>query len=220
MSTTAAPPRVLTAADLVTLFGPIPMSRIHTDPPPGLATEQDVIEWLDKHDRICELVDGVLVEKVMALRESLLAVAIIALVRAFVHPRRLGLVTAPDGLMRLTTRRVRAPDVAFISWDRVPGRRVPQAPIPDLSPDLAIEVLSESNTRVEMEGKRRDYFGSGTRLVWEIDPDTRTARAYTAVDQFVAVAADGALDGGAVLPGFTLPLTPLFAELDQQGPPA
>ena len=73
------------------------------------------------------------------------------------------------------------------------------------------------NTPEEMAIKRQEYFRSGTRLVWEIDPDTRTARVYTAPDAFTDLTATDALDGGAVQPGFTLPLAEVFAELDRQG---
>jgi Uma2 family endonuclease len=224
MSTTAAlpmpptaAPRVLTAADLVALFGPLPLSRIGPVVP-GLATEQDVLEQYDRHKRLFELVDGVLVEKDMGLPQAFLALALGAILRSFVLPRQLGLVAGADGMIRLTAGRVRVPDVAFFAWADIPGGRTPHEPLPDLSPSLAVEILSASNTAQEMEGKRRDYFGSGTRLVWEIDPATRTAAVYTAVDQFVAVPADGALDGGALLPGFTLSLRDLFAELDRQAP--
>jgi Uma2 family endonuclease len=78
-------------------------------------------------------------------------------------------------------------------------------------PDLAVEVLSPSNTKREMEQKRREYFLGGCRLVWEIDPVKRTARVYTAPDESKLVREKGTLDGGDVLPGFRLPLARLFA---------
>jgi Uma2 family endonuclease len=113
---------------------------------------------------------------------------------------------------------VRIPDVAFFSWDRMPGRKRPPEPIPTLSPDLAIEVLSRSNTKAEMRKKREDLFSVGAGLVWEIDPKSRTVQVYTKVDQPDAVLTEtDALDGGPVLPGFTLNLRELFAELDRQG---
>ena len=62
----------------------------------------------------------------MGLRESLLAGVLLALLRAFVIPRNLGLVTGADGMLRLFPGLVRAPDVAFISWDHIPGGRVPE----------------------------------------------------------------------------------------------
>jgi len=198
LSATAVFPavRVLTVADLAARFGPMPLRRFGWQPLPGLATEQDVLEWHDRHNRLFELIDGVLLEKPMGMPESILAAAISAFLRAFVKPRRLGIVAGSDGLMRLTSGHVRIPDVSFISWDRIPGRRTPHEPIPDLSPDLAVEVLSPSNTPEEMAGKRRDYFGSGTRLVWQIDPETRTADVYTTPDTFTRLEAAGTLDGG------------------------
>jgi Uma2 family endonuclease len=68
-----------------------------------------------------------------------------------------------------------------------------------------------------MARKRLDYFTAGVRLVWEIDPDARTVSVYTGVDTFRTLTAADTLDGGAVLPGFTLTLRDLFAELDRQG---
>ncbi|MFI5338041.1 MAG: Uma2 family endonuclease, partial [Opitutales bacterium] len=167
---------------------------------------------------ICELIDGVLVEKVMGYGESILATRLIVLLDAFVLPRNLGLVTAPDGTVRLWAGRVRIPDVAYFSWDRMPGRRRPPEPIPTLAPDLAVEILSQGNTAAEMLRKRHDYFTAGVLLVWEVDPKTRTVRVYTAPEPASAVltAAD-TLDGGTVLSGFVLPLSDLFAELDRHG---
>ncbi len=206
-------------AELLDRLGGVPLERVRMHPPPGTATEADVLEALEApRKRICELIDGVLVEKAMGYSESILASAIIELLNAFVRPRNLGLVTAPDGTVRLWAGRVRIPDVAFFSWDRMPGRKRPPEPIPTLSPDLAIEVLSRSNTKAEMRKKREDLFSVGVRLVWEIDPKARTVQVYTKVDQPDADLTEAdALDGGPVLPGFTLSLRELFAELDRQG---
>jgi Uma2 family endonuclease len=206
-------------AELLERLGNIPPERIRMRPPPGTATEADVLEALEApRKRICELIDGVLVEKAMGFTKSLLGSYLIVLLDAFVRPRNLGLVTAPDGTIRLWAGRVRIPDVAFFSWDRMPGRRRPPEPIPTLAPDLAAEVLSIGNTPREMLLKRQDYFRAGVRLAWEIDPRARTVAIYVSPEPPAAVltAAD-TLDGGAVLPGFALPLADLFAELDRQG---
>jgi Uma2 family endonuclease len=90
---------------------------------------------------------------------------------------------------------------------------MPDEALPDLAPDLAVEILSESNTVGEMERKVRDYFFAGTRLVWYIDPRRRSVRVYTNPDQCVELGERQTLDGGAVLPGFSLPLAQLFARL-------
>jgi Uma2 family endonuclease len=104
--------------------------------------------------------------------------------------------------------------VSFFCWDKLPGRVLPTEPIPDLFPDLAVEVLSENNTPEEMGRKLREYFLAGVRLVWMIDSRKRTAEVYTAPDAPAVILDESqALDGGNVLPGFTLPLAELFARL-------
>jgi len=206
-------------ADLLERLGHVPPERIRLHPPLGTATEADVLAALEApRKRICELIDGVLVEKAMGYTESVLASYLIQLLNAFVRPENLGLVTAPDGTVRLWAGRVRIPDVAFFSWDRLPGRQRPREPIPTLAPDLAVEILSRSNTPAEMRRKREDYFTVGVLLVWEVDPDTRTVHVYLTPEPDAAVLTEAdTLDGGAVLPGFRLPLGELFAELDRQG---
>jgi Uma2 family endonuclease len=207
-------PPVRTIADLLHRLGDIPPDRVRFDPTPGTATVEDLLR---EGNELCELVDGTLVEKPVGLEESFLAGWLLTLINQFVVPRNLGAVTGEAGLMELPSGPVRGPDVAFTSWGRMANRRRPADPIPALAPDLAVEVLSRSNTLGEMARKRGEYFRAGVRLVWEIDPRARTVRVYTAVDQFRDLTAADALDGGAVLPGFTLPLAQLFAELDRHG---
>jgi Uma2 family endonuclease len=153
----------------------------------------------------------------MGYNESVLAVAIAAVLRAFVIPRNLGVVSGESGMMRLFAGLVRIPDVAYASWDRLPGRRMPSEPVPALAPDLAVEVLSESNTPREMERKRGEYFRAGVSVVWIVDPDARTVAVYTAVDRSDVLSEADVLGGGSVLPGFAVPLRELFAELDRAG---
>jgi Uma2 family endonuclease len=210
-------PRVKTLADVVNRLGGVPLDRIRFHPPPGTATVQDVIDIQHREGCSCELIEGVLLEKAVGYNESSLALILAGLMNAFVIPRNLGIVTGPDGTIELTTDLVRIPDVAFTSWDRIPGRRRPDNPVPRLAPNLAVEVLSRSNTPGEMAAKRRDYFAAGVHLVWEIDPRARTVAVYTSLTEVVTLQATDTLDGGTVLPGFTLPLRDFFAELDRQG---
>jgi Uma2 family endonuclease len=199
-----------TVADLLRRLGGISPKRIRLHPPPGKATERDVV-WLDDHeDRLYELEDGVLVEKVMGALESFLTCALIRYLEEFVADRDLGAVLGEAGMLRLAPRRVRIPDISFISWDRIPSGEFPQEPIPDLVPDLAVEVISKGNTKREMERKVREYFEAGVRLVWLIDPKTRTARVFTSPHNSTVLGNGKTLDGGDVLPGFALPLKTLF----------
>jgi Uma2 family endonuclease len=120
-------------------------------------------------------------------------------------------------MVRLASGLVRIPDVAFVAWDRLPGRRMPVEPIPDLAPNLVVEVLSESNTAREMARKRREYFTAGVQVVWLIDLNARTVEVFAADDQSTVFDERQTLDGGSALPGFSLPLRDLFAELDRHG---
>lgn len=221
MSASSTVPRsIRTLADLQERLGGVPWDRIRFRPFPGTATVQDVIDIEQSEDRLCELVEGVLIEKTMGFAESQLASFLTGLLNAFVIPRNLGIVTGPDGTMELAADLVRIPDVAFTSWDRLPGGRGPTAPIPRLAPNLAVEVLSRSNTRGEMAAKRRDYFAAGVELVWEIDPVGRTVSVYTSTTETRKLTLADTLDGGTVLPGFTLPMGDLFGELDRQASPS
>ncbi len=208
---------ILTIDDLLEHLGGISPARVRFRPYPGTATEADLIELRGREKRLYELVDGVLVEKAMGFSESSLACALSAWLRAFVLPRNLGIVLGADGTMKLRPGLVRIPDFSFLSWDRFPDRRYPTVPLPDVAPDLAIEVLSESNTRAEMQRKRREYFGAGVRLVWEVDPVARTVAIFDTADHSIVLDESQTLEGGVVLPGFALPLADLFGELDRQG---
>jgi len=208
---------IRTLADFMGRIGDVPYDRIRFHPPLGTATVKDVMRIREKEGRLCELVDGVLVEKTMGIEESLLALYLGWLINSFVHPRNLGIVLGPDGTMRILVNLVRIPDVSFIAWDQFPDRRVPKVPIPLVVPNLAVEVLSKSNTRKEMVIKRDEYFSAGVELVWEVDPKKRTVAVFASVKDSTVLSIDDTLDGGKVLPGFQLPLKELFAELDRHG---
>lgn len=207
---------VRTLAELLAPLGGVPLDRIRANPAPGRATLKDVVDLQDREGVLCELVSGVLVEKPVGYSESLLAAVIVELLNAFVRSRNLGHVTGEAGTMELMPDLVRIPDVAFTSWDRLPGGERPKERVPRVVPNLAIEVLSENNTPAEMSAKRREYFEAGVNLVWEIDPERRAAIAYRSLTDFDMLGADGRLGGGAVLPGFELSPAEVFAELDRR----
>ncbi len=200
-----------TVADVLERFGPLPISRIRQDPPPGTAKEADVTRIRDREKRLYELVDGVLIEKTMGFEESWLAHQIGVFLSNFVNPRKLGLVTGADGTVKLVPGLVRIPDVAFFSRERLKGRKPPYPPIPRLVPDLAVEVLSENNTEEEMDEKLSDYLKAGVRLVWYVDPQAQTVKVYAPRKPTRTLRVGQSLDGGAVLEGFSLALKDMFA---------
>jgi Uma2 family endonuclease len=209
-----------TFADVLEQLGDIAPSRVRLKPPPGKATERDLIRLNDHTDRLYELVDGILVEKVVSFPESALAMWIGHLIQSFLGQHDLGILAGPDGGMRLMPGLVRLPDVSFVRWERLPVRgEVPDEPVAGLAPDLAVEVLSKGNTRKEMERKLKEYFLAGVRLVWMVDPARRTVRVHTAPDQSLLLTEEQALDGGDVLPGLSLPLRQMFARVPRRPGP-
>ncbi len=208
-----------TVAELLKELGNIPAERVHLDPHPGTATEKDVLDMECRERKLCELVDGVLVEKAMGAEESFLAFEIAFLLRSFLAEHQLGFLLGADGPLRLWPGLVRIPDISFVSWNQLPNRKIPKKPIPDLYPDLAVEVLSRKNTKAEIDRKLQEYFRSGTRLGWVVDPRKRNVRVYTAPDQFQVLNEDQVLDGGDVLPGLSLPLREVFGQLEEEPAP-
>lgn len=210
------PPAVRTLQDLLNDLGGVDVSRILLSPPPGLATEADVIEMEARHHRLCELVDGVLVEKTMGFGEATLALVIGRFLLEFIDAHDLGVATGADGFIHLFPDMIRIPDVAFVSWARLPGQEMPKVPVPELVPDLVVEVLSKGNTKEEMDRKRKDYLRAGVRLLWYVDPATRTASVFRADGSHLLLDQSQSLDGEDVLAGFSLSLPDLFARLDRR----
>ena len=104
--------------------------------------------------------------------------------------------------------RVLAPDVAFIARGRLPAGS--QRGFFRGAPDLAVEVRSPSQSAREMDTKAAGYLAAGTRLVWVVDPDSRTVTVYQPNQTPEEMAAEDYLDGYDVLPGFRVAVTAIF----------
>jgi Uma2 family endonuclease len=213
------PARFDNMGEILTQLGVAPR-RVRADPPMGMATEKDVIAIHDHTDRLYELVDGVLVEKIMSAPESALTLDLAWLLRNYLEQHPLGYLIGPDGAVLLMPGLVRIPDISFIAWDQLPKRERPTDPIAGLAPALAVEVLSKGNTKREMERKVREYFLCGVRVVWLVSLASRTVKVYNAPDQSVTLTEDQTLEGGEVLPGLALPLRRVFAEVPVGPKPA
>lgn len=105
-------------------------------------------------------------------------------------------------------------DAAFVSTERMKGVMNLEKFLP-FAPDLAVEVLSPSNTAGEMKQKVALYFGAGSRVVWIINPKRRTVAVYNSASEPRVLNEEDTLEGGGVLPGFELKLSELFGALDQ-----
>lgn len=209
-------PKDWTLQQLQQHLGDIPLERIRLYPPPGMATEQDVLDLDDHQGALCELIDGILVEKTVSWYESLVASWIVHFLQAYLKENKLGMALTADGALQISPNQVRIPDACFISRERVQKVKPQRGTVPPLVPDVAVEVLSRSNTRQEMDRKREEYFAAGVRLVWYIDAEAHSATVFTSPEDSVVIDESGTLDGGDVLPGFALPLAELFARADEQ----
>jgi len=201
---------IVTLADMLHELGDVPPERIRWKPYPGTATEKDLLRIVAKEDVLLELVDGILVEKAMGYYASRVTIALAFFLELYLAKQDLGVISGPDGLIRLAGGLVRAPDLAFFPWRLFPNKELPSEPIPELVPELVVEVLSESNTPGEMARKHREYFDAGVKLIWEVDPEARRVRALTGPDEVQQIEETGSLTGADVLPGFRLPLKQLF----------
>ena len=200
-----------TLADLMEQLGNVPLERIRLHPFPGTATVEDVLRLCDcEPKRLCELVDGVLVEKVMGHQESRLAFRLGHALQSYLEVHDLGILSGADGPHQILFDQVRFPDVAYIAYDRIPEGADPSTPVPDWIPTIAVEVLSRSNTKAEMTRKLRDYFEAGVELVWYVDPSDRTVRVYHSPEAVVTLTEADDLDGEQLLPGFRLSIRDWF----------
>lgn len=210
----------LSTAELAARVGDVPLRRIRMDdPPPGAATEADVARLRDQEDRLYELIDGVLVEKAMSDISSILAAELIILLGNYVKPRRLGWILAPDGYYRLFGTRVRAPDVSFARRNQRPDGRPLKRGYAKVAPALAVEIFSPGNTENEIACKRSEFFAAGTELFWVVYPDREEIHVWTGPDHHTALRRGDTLDGGSVLPGFTVRVDQIFdaVNLDLDG---
>jgi len=199
-----------TLHDLLEQLGGVPADRVRMVPLPGTATEEDLLAVESRTGRICELIDGVLVEKLLGGYEMAVAAELASLVSRFVQARGWGVVWKMEGPLRILPGQVRSPEVAYVSFRRLGRIREPVKPVLPVAPDLAVEVLSPSNTPGEMERKLRDYFAAGVESVWYIDPKARSARTYSSLEECETIPAEGLLQGGRILPGLTVSLQEVF----------
>lgn len=157
-----------------------------------------------------ELDEGVLVREPRPARPHGTAVILMGMhlaQYALVHG---GVVTTETGyVLARDPDTLRGPDVAYTRQDPA-LYGAPRDGFMSGAPDLAVEVLSPSNRWSEVRRKIEQYFASGARLVWIVDPEAREVTVHPSADRSRTIGPDGVLDGGDVLPGFRLPVTELF----------
>ena len=161
-------------------------------------------------DNSFEYIGGRIVEGVSSVRSSQIAMFIGSFVNVFVITKQLGYVTGADGGYIVSGERY-IPDVGFISKAR--QSEVPNEVYNPLAPDLAVEVLSPSNEPGDMRIKIINYLRANT-TVWLVDPDKKQVEVYVPDKAPVTLGEKDTLEGGDILPGFTLKVADIFALME------
>ncbi len=160
-----------------------------------------------------ELVKGELFEMPPAGgRHGSVAMRIGIVLGSYVRANELGEVFAAETgfILRRDPDTVRAPDAAFVARERLPAGELPPGYL-EMVPDLAVEVVSPGDSAREVGEKVDDWMRAGVRLLWAIDPATRSVTVYRSTDDFSVLSEDDTLDGGPVIPGFTANIKDLFS---------
>jgi Uma2 family endonuclease len=158
-----------------------------------------------------ELVRGYVVrEPPPATWHGVVATRINRYLEEHVSARGLGVVTGNAGfVLEEVPPSVRGPDVAFVSAGRIPAD-APRRGYWRVGPDLAVEVLSPSNSQAEVRDKLDQYFAAGVRIVWLVDPIAETVTVQDATGVLRTVAAGEVLTGAPVLPDLRIQVAALF----------
>jgi Uma2 family endonuclease len=159
-----------------------------------------------------ELLRGKLVSTPMSSYESSdVAMGIGSILRVFAHANKLGRVAGADGAFILARDpyTVRIPDVSFVRIDRLPPIEQRRRFL-ELAPDLAVEVISPSDSANDVQEKVRLYLDSGVQLIWVVHPIQRTLTVYRPDRTAQVLYDEDMLDGGDVLPGFTIRVADVF----------
>jgi Uma2 family endonuclease len=169
-------------------------------------TDEDLLR-VPRDGQKYERVDGQIRVSPAGFRHGAVIVRLTIRLGAFVAEHGLGHVADSSTGFRWPGRHadrpdnVRSPDVSFVAKGRFPDEREPEG-FPALAPDLAVEVLSPGDRRGDVLEKIGEYLDVGTRLVWVIDPENRTAAAYRSLTNVRVIAEGDTLDGEDVVPGF------------------
>jgi Uma2 family endonuclease len=224
MSPTATPPDIETIADLLARLGDVRADRVLAHPAPGTATEADLLaaaapprKWRG------ELVDGTLVSKPLGEREARVLATLARLITGDTPDdescETLGLVRSPDGFVRLSTGLVRLPGLSFYSWTTSPTGGYGKGLLgPRELPNLVVETLSHRYMPGELARRRWDYFSNHVHLLWEVDPQQRAVTVYRDPTTPRRLSGEDRLEDGYWLPGFSVAVAEIFADLDARRP--
>lgn len=176
-------------------------------------TEEELMSLPDDGNKY-ELVDEELVMSNAGMEHGYIAGIINIRLGSFVYEQRLGIIFDSSTGFRMKKGNLRAPDVAFVAKERLQGLRRPLKGFFQGSPDLAVEIFSPTDRIEGIHNKMVEYFEHQTRLVWAVNPLEETVLVYHSPQPDKMLRAGDTLDGAEIVPGFSLAIAELFAELE------
>jgi len=164
-------------------------------------------------DKSYEVIDGVLVEKPMGAKSDEIALTLGSRMRDFVRRKKLGRVfgsqTSYRNCFPHNALQIRKPDVSFVALDRLEDGVAPRGDF-NIAPDLAVEVISPGDHYEYVEDKVFDYRMAGVKLIWIVNPKTKSAIIRRLDGSCSEVDVRGTLSGEDVVPGFECAVAELF----------
>lgn len=176
-----------------------------------VTTAEELFRMPSNHYRF-ELVKGELRKMTPAgSRHGSIVIKLASALCQHVEAHALGEVFGPDTGFKITDSpdTVRAPDIAFVSKERIPAGELTEKFWPG-APDLAVEVISSTDTLYELDEKTEEYMASGVTLLWVVNPKKRAVTVHRPGASPEVLGENDQLDGQPLLPAFQYPVAKLF----------
>ena len=173
---------------------------------PGMPITEDELMRLPRDGRKWEMEDGRLTEVPTNFFHDAIGINLIGLMLPYTRKR--GFMSSGQAGFH-TTDDIRAPDVSYTRKERIPGG-IPPHSFGVNTPDLCVEIISPSEKRDQMARKVQEYFDGGATQVWHVFPERQEVVVFTSPTEMQTLGADGVLDAGGLLPGFSCRVSDLF----------
>lgn len=162
-----------------------------------------------------EIVNGELIDiENSGAKHGYVCSILMILLGGYVHIQKLGAMFDSSTAFKMKSGNKRSPDVSFMAKERLQGLDELPDGFLEGAPDLAVEILSPSNTVAEIHDKLVEYFENGARLVWVINPQEKYVLVYrSSQEPDRLLKSVDSLDGEEIVSGFTLPVADLFQKL-------
>lgn len=177
-----------------------------------LVTADDLLQMPENPGKRRELVNGAVIEMSPVIkRHGMIVTTLARLIDTHVARHDLGVVGSGDVgyVLQHDPDTVRAPDVSFVAWGN-PAADPPERGYSIGAPTLAIEVVSPDDRASEVHAKVRQFLEAGSHQVWVLWPDLRSVTVHVRDGAAREFGPDTDLDGGSVLPGFSVRVSTLF----------